>query len=171
MYSNILKDMGFNIGLVLPAQVFFKPNDKFFEEMSKINSPIIEMGAGTGYTIKKMQEYGEANNHGGMANCRGFDLCQREEYHAEMIHTADALDCPFYCEHFTVLVCRPNHSGWFSDLLEMFTSGQEKVKRLIYVGLPRNIPIDMTNEQLEMSVGGVSDVGEEGEIMITWEFN
>lgn len=171
MHPNILRQMGFHVGLTLPYGVHFRPNYKFLEKVATWTNPLLEMGAGTGFTVKAMQEYGKKANIGHMENCRGFDLHQREAYDIDMIHCMDALDFPHYHYNFTILVCRPDHSGWFEELYNKFESGEESCKRLVYVGLESNLDIDLPYNALDKISGAVKGVGEADEVMLWWEFS
>ena len=68
-----------------------------------------------------------------------------------------------------VLVCRPDHGGWVSELLEQFLLGEKVCKRFIYVGKPENIEIDFDEDQLLHVHKKVEGVGEDNETMLVWE--
>lgn len=157
--------------MILPAVTFFRPNVNFLQLMSELKSPIIEVGCGSGFNLSEMKKFGKAEGFGHMENARGFDLWQRTEYFDRGIITGYDINdnFPFNHENFTVLVCRPDHGGWFSEALEAYLEGDRPSKRVIYVGKPHNVHIDLTEAQIACVTNIYEDVGEAGEIMMVWE--
>lgn len=169
MDMQLMRKLGYGSGMVLPYGVFFKGNSKFLEQVSQWNNPLIEMGSGTGYNIKLMKDHGNLGDFDHLKHCRGFDINYRDEYDHD-VQYADATDCPFYHKTFTIMVCRPDHSGWFGELYEQFQSGEKDCKRLVYVGLERNFDQDLPYRAIHDAAGCIKDVGSEGEWMFWWEF-
>jgi len=161
--------------LELPYQKFFMPKDKFLEVMASKYSDvgILEAGCGVGYTLSKIRDHGKEKSIDAMQYARGFDCNFRTEYDvpAGVIFTKNALECEFYHKGLQVVVCRPDHSGWVSILLDNFLCGLFEVKRFIYVGLEENVLRDFDVVQLTKSTSKILDVGEDGEVMLVWEFD
>lgn len=159
--------------MMLPHGIFFKPNAKFLNTMASEYKDvgILEAGSGVGHVLKVVKEYGKNYGISAMSNIRGFDIHRRTEYEVPEfeIFMADALDLSVYHQRLQVLVCRPDHGGWVSELLEQFLLGEKVCKRFIYVGKPENIEIDFDEDQLLHVHKKVEGVGEDNETMLVWE--
>lgn len=159
--------------MILPHGIFFKPNAKFLNTMASEYKDvgILEAGSGVGHVLKVVKEYGRNYGISAMSNIRGFDVHRRTEYEVPEfeIFMADALDLTVYHQRLQVLVCRPDHGGWVSKLLEQFLLGEKVCKRFIYVGKPENIEIDFDEDQLLHVHKKVEGVGEDNETMLVWE--
>lgn len=159
--------------MMLPHGIFFKPNAKFLNTMASEYKDvgILEAGSGVGHVLKVVKEYGKNYGISAMSNIRGFDIHRRTEYEVPEfeIFMADALDLTVYHQRLQVLVCRPDHGGWVSELLEQFLSGEKVCKRFIYVGKSENIEIDFDEDQLLHVHEKVEGVGEDNETMLVWE--
>ncbi|AHY26679.1 hypothetical protein vB_AbaM_Acibel004_64 [Acinetobacter phage vB_AbaM_Acibel004] len=159
--------------MMLPHGIFFKPNAKFLNTMASEYKDvgILEAGSGVGHVLKVVKEYGKNYGISAMSNIRGFDIHRRTEYEVPEfeIFMADALDLTVYHQRLQVLVCRPDHGGWVSELLEQFLLGEKVCKRFIYVGKPENIEIDFDEDQLLHVHKKVEGVGEDNETMLVWE--
>ena len=159
---------------ILPHGVFFRPNEKF---LNLLGSPrfkdvaILEAGAGTGFTLKKVKEFGKKYGVSSMANSRGFDIHYRDKYDCSQgeVFLQDANECTFYHQNLQVLVCRPDHGGWVGDLLDDFLLGDKVCKRFIYVGLESNLKVDFMQDQLNKVSEVHTGVGEDEEVMYVWE--
>lgn len=154
----------------LPNATFFKPKEKFFEIMTDLKGALLEVGCGAGYALMKTINYGEVNNVPHMQNARGFDLYEREEPFVRGIVVGYDINdnFPFNHERFTILVCRPDHGGWFSEALEAYLDGDRPCTRVIYVGKPCNVTVDLTQSQIDCVTTIHEDVGEDGEVMMIW---
>lgn len=160
-------------GGVLPYGVFFKPNALFLNTMAHDYKDvgILEAGSGVGHVIKVVKDFGIKYGISSMYNIRGFDMHRRTEYDVSEfeIFSADALELTVYHQGLQVLVCRPDHGGWVSELLEQFLSGEKVCKRFIYVGKPENIEVDFDEDQLLHVDRKIEHVGEDDETMLVWE--
>lgn len=161
--------------MILPHGIFFKPNAKFLNTMASEYKDvgILEAGSGVGYVLKVVKEYGKNYGISAMSNIRGFDIHRRTEYEVPEfeIFMADALDLTVYHQRLQVLVCRPDHGGWVSELLEQFLLGEKVCKRFIYVGKPENIEIDFNEDQLHHIHRKIECVGGDNEVMLIWEIS
>lgn len=161
--------------MMLPHGIFFKPNAKFLNTMASEYKDvgILEAGSGVGHVLKVVKEYGKNYGISAMSNIRGFDIHRRTEYEVPEfeIFMADALDLTVYHQRLQVLVCRPDHGGWVSELLEQFLLGEKVCKRFIYVGKPENIEIDFDEDQLLHAHKKIEGVGEDNETMLVWEIS
>ena len=159
--------------MMLPHGIFFKPNAKFLNTMASEYKDvgILEAGSGVGHVLKVVKEYGKNYGISAMSNIRGFDIHRRTEYEVPEfeIFMADALTLNVYHQRLQVLVCRPDHGGWVSELLEQFLLGEKVCKRFIYVGKPENIEIDFDEDQLIHVHKKIEGVGEDNETMLVWE--
>lgn len=159
--------------MMLPHGIFFKPNAKFLNIMASDYKDvgILEAGCGVGHVLKVVKEYGKKYGISAMGNIRGFDIFRRTKYEVPEfeIFMADALDLTVYHQRLQVLVCRPDHGGWVSELLEQFLLGEKVCKRFIYVGKPENIEIDFDEDQLLHVHKKIEGVGEDNETMLVWE--
>mgnify|MGYP001600236579 FL=1 len=115
---------------VLPYNMFFTPNSKFFEVLKEHynDAPILEAGCGVGNTVAKMKAHGKDHDLAFLKNARGFDLHERERYDIDMgcFFIADAMDCMYYHKGLQVMVCRPDHGGWVSLVLEDFLENKDR---------------------------------------------
>lgn len=163
----------FDFSCVLPSQTFYTPTPVGMNALASLENVrgILEAGCGQGLALSMIRAWGKANDVPYMEHSRGFDVNFREVTYDNSIFRANALNAPFYTEHLSVLVCRPNHDGWVETLLDKFLTGKEKVRYFIYIGLEKNVEIDFTDEQLSRVSKRVDAVGKEGEIMLIWGFN
>ena len=161
--------------MMLPHGIFFKPNAKFLNTMASEYKDvgILEADCGVGHVLKVVKEYGKNYGISVMGNIRGFDIFRRTKYEVPEfeIFMADALDLTVYHQRLQVLVCRPDHGGWVSELLEQFLLGEKVCKRFIYVGLGSNLHIDFMQDQLEKVSAVYTGVGEGEEVMYVWEIS
>lgn len=144
-----------SMGTTLPHGQFFKPNELFWEQLSSFkDTTILEAGCGIGATLEEAIE----------RNFRitGCDLNMRDgvNTYGRLIHIMDAMRFPIV-EGMTVLVCRPDHSGWCEELLERCI---DIGCTFIYVGLPSNFHQDF-QDQYEHDIIA-TDIGKDGEFMV-----
>lgn len=162
----------FDFSCVLPSQTFYTPTPVGLKALASLENVrgILEAGCGQGLALSMIRAWGKANDVPYMEHSRGFDVNFREVTYDNSIFRANALNAPFYHENLAVLVCRPNHDGWVESLLNTFLSGAAKTRYFIYVGLDKNLDIDLDQDQLYQVSKRIEGVGKEGEIMLIWEF-
>ena len=132
--------------LDLPEQVFFKPNEHWWEFLK--NTPwlrykkFIDVGAGVGYLTKEMIEHGY--------ECTAIDLFRRDGQVAEVIQM-DA--CQYHWnDDCCALLARPCHGLMLEELLMELP----KKTDILYIGKPYNVEEDLhgfSREQLSVNVG------------------
>ena len=142
-----------NFGDKMPNQRFFKPISIFWETLKSLEvQAFVDCGCGNGDLILEAQEH--------KVRMAGCDISMREGTPMGLVQIIPAHKMPF-SENLIALVCRPDHGGWCEDLILHCLSLGSK---LIYVGLPSNIPVD-----LPLVMKGVvlaDNVGVDGETMI-----
>ena len=86
----------------------------------------------------------------------GIDLYEREDPESEVQYGICATQYPFE-RHHTVLVARPDHSGWH---YEVFMSALQTGATMVYVGLPKNFEKDLFECDFEIFI---EEAGQDGE--------
>lgn len=142
-------------GLTFPHLKFFKPNDNFYQVMEEFNGKnIVDAGAGVGHVASGLRNEGHS--------CVAIDINARDDSEDVLITDATSFD---YSSVDVVLICRPDHSGWTSPLIDHIRS---LGKVAIYVGLEENFESDLTEEQDEMALDMGVVAGNDGERMLIW---
>ncbi len=155
--AQLISSVVMGSGMVFPDHRFFTPTKKFLDILWEYrNYHFWDIGAGNGATAHDIRREG--------MDCRAIDIIPRDSAHpVEMIN---ALDVDWEELGGIQLVCRPNHSGWFGELLEKSYLGD--AFPLVYVGLRRNISVDITENQYGAADLVIDGMGEEGEVAIFW---
>lgn len=140
----------------LPNQRFFTPKAPFWEELRKLDSKWVDCGCGGGDTVAEAKD-----NRVAMTGC---DVIKRfGSDHSHLVHILPAHKF-YFSESLSALICRPDHSGWCEDLINLCLSKGSKV---VYVGLLKNLaedcPLDLPHIVLHR------DVGLKGEIMVLFD--
>ena len=144
-------------GIRFPNQRFFTPTQRFWDIISLINPRrIIDAGAGGGH-LQLESKY----------RCKhipwiSLDIIPRDG--AGHVLLRDAVCFP-YIKGDLVLCCRPDHSGWCSELID---NVRYQGADVVYIGLKRNLDNDITDEQLQSYDSRSKSVGEEREILYGW---
>lgn len=148
---------------VLPTARFFTPTNKFWEHLKTVMQDndcnmVLEGGSGSGHLLEESTEQGVR-----MAGC---DIIKREN-HFEGNHMIQIMPAHMFPQvpNTLWLVCRPDHSGWARALLEKC---QEEGIIFIYVGLRKNMALDLDHHMMETPHTTYIDVGEEGETMLVF---
>lgn len=138
-----------------PATRFFEPNGRFFEFMDQYKDKFIcDCGSGSGWVPHSLRVLGH--------DADGIDLYSREDGYPVTIKDATERE---WRTTDIVLVCRPSHSGWAGDVIQ---SAIQAGAMVAYVGLHRNIHIDLDLDQINSVDLVITDVGSEGEFMYCW---
>lgn len=142
--------------MCLPALVFFEPKDSFFDALAPFKGTrIVEAGAGMGHVTREAAARG--------FNMVAVDLAGREVQWEQVQHIA-AESMPYGPDTW-LLMCRPDHSGWAYDTMEIALRAGATV---FYAGLERNFSIDL-GEYVGRETQRWENVGEEGESLFMFE--
>lgn len=149
-------------GEKIPRLRFFTPNEKFWIELRSIKDSnsidmFIDCGTGNGDLPK------EARTKRDM-KMAGIDIVTREGNDPCEVQMMPAHRMPS-SKQFWLMACRPDHSGWVRALLEKCI---EEESGFIYVGLRKNMAIDLGSHLLDTPFKTISGVGEEGEDMLVF---
>ena len=145
-----LQSMAFGM-MVMPAQRFFIPTERFFSLMERFKGRrIIDVGTGSGDVPHELRERGHT--------AIGLDPVERDK-RVHQVSAIDGRDFPYDCDD-VVLLCRPSHEGWAQDVLEIALAAGATV---IYVGLSRNLQVDLGKWAHGYAEPSVQRVGDEGE--------
>jgi hypothetical protein len=143
---------------------FFKPKQEFFRWIEKMHKshpkmPVIDCGCGDGDLLIDLHKlripamgmdprYAIFNEHIPihLINC----LLPVEAQESNLVQNTPAI----------LLVCRPCHSGFPIDI----NNTRHKKSKFYYIGLERNIELDLCNVETKLLM---HDVGEDGECL--WE--
>lgn len=137
-------------GMLAPALQFFTPTGAFFEALApyKGNS-FVEGGAGLGKVTQ------EALSHG--FKMLAIDLMPREkQWENVLVMAAESMP---YSSDLWLLMCRPDHSGWAYDTLEI---ALKRGAGVFYAGLERNFEIDL-GDYVGRETKRWDNIGEDGE--------
>uniref|UniRef100_A0AAU6W343 Uncharacterized protein n=1 Tax=Pseudomonas phage Cygsa01 TaxID=3138529 RepID=A0AAU6W343_9VIRU len=138
-----------------PATRFFEPNGRFFEFMDQYKGKFIcDCGSGSGFVPHALRVWGH--------DADGIDLYSRADGYQVTIK--DATEREWRPTDF-VLVCRPSHGGWATEVIQ---NAIEAGAMVGYVGLARNLYTDLTQEQIDSVDLVVTDLGGDGEFMYCW---
>lgn len=138
-----------------PATRFFEPNGRFFEFMDQFKGKYIcDCGSGSGFVPHALRVWGH--------DAEGIDLYVREDGYPVTIK--DATEREWRHTDF-VLVCRPSHGGWAEEVIQNAVDAGAMVG---YVGLYRNIHIDLSDELITTVNRVVDHIGSEDEFMYCW---
>lgn len=138
-----------------PAIRFFEPNARFFSFMSQFKGKFIcDCGTGSGFVPHALRALGH--------DADGIDLYHREDGYPVTIK--DATERHWRPTDF-VLVCRPSHGGWATEVIENAIAAGAMVA---YVGLTRNIGTDLTEELMRSIKCIVNHVGGDDEFIYCW---
>lgn len=133
-----------------PALQFFTPTPAFFEALEPYKGKaFVEGGAGLGKVTQ------EANEKG--FRMVAIDVMPRDgQWENVVIREAESMP---YGPNMWLLVCRPDHSGWAYDCLEIaLKSGAG----FFYAGLERNFDVDL-GDYVGRETKRWDLVGQEGE--------
>ena len=129
---------------------FFMPNEGFFEALAPYKrKTLVDAGAGCGLVSKEAEERG--------FTMLAVDLMPRAEQWAKVL-LMEAESLP-YSEHLWLLMCRPDHSGWAYDTLEV---ALKRGAGVFYAGLERNFDTDL-GDYVGREAKRWTNVGEDGE--------
>jgi len=145
------------IGGILPSVVFFEPKEAFVSWMnaSFATDPIIEVGAGTGRTARKLTEAG--------LKVGAVDIHMRQESEFP-VAIFDATIFPF-SDNQVVLICRPCHGCFAEAVIEQAIS--RKVKAIVYVGKPANVSADLAGYRSRFKKE-MAGAGRDNESVYVW---
>jgi hypothetical protein len=137
-------------GMVAPALQFFTPTPAFFKALKPYKSTsMVEAGAGLGKVTQEAQAKG--------FKMMAIDIMPREGQW-ENVLTVDAESMP-YSSDLWLLMCRPDHSGWAYDTLEI---ALKRGAGVFYAGLERNFEIDL-GDYVGREAKRWDGIGEDGE--------
>jgi len=141
IYS-VMADQGLLVQL--PDMIFFQPTAAFSEWLGA-EKLIIDCGCGVGLL---------SSLH---SHVIGIDIMERRCPLADVSYGVCAIEYPFRPDH-TVLIARPNHSGWHQ---EVFVNALKAGSKVVYVGLPKNYDIDLECVDYEVFMENAGREGEE----------
>ena len=139
--------------MMLGALRFFTPNDSFFEALEPYKHlRIVDAGTGTGDLPEEAMARG--------FSMIGLDLVPRKGQSASVL-PMEAESFPYDKDNW-LMMCRPDHSGWVYDTLEI---ALRRGAGAFYVGLEDNFERDL-GEYLDQVAKRWDNVGESGEHML-----
>jgi hypothetical protein len=139
--------------MVAPALQFFTPKESFFQALEAYKThKLIEAGAGLGRVAKEAAERG--------FDVMAIDIMPREDQW-ECVIQMDAESMP-YGPGAWLLMCRPDHSGWAYDTLEV---ALKRGAGVFYAGLERNFEVDL-GDYIGRETAIWRNVGEDGEDLL-----
>ena len=141
------------LGQMLPDIDFFIPKESFIDYMAENYNNIIEVGAGRGLFAEQL--YGKG------VGIEAYDLCHRLGS-SKIVTTVDIFYIPFDA-HSTIIVCRPCHGFFLEELFKKCFD--EKVKKVLYVGLKKNFDIDINPNLYKYKIIK-ENVGEDQECLL-----
>lgn len=137
-------------GMVAPALQFFTPNADFFKALEPYKGKgFVEAGAGLGKVTR------EAVGNG--FRMLAIDVMPREKQWKQVV-IMEAEGMP-YSTDLWLLMCRPDHSGWAYDTLEI---ALKRGAGVFYAGLERNFEVDL-GDYVGRETKRWDNVGEDGE--------
>jgi hypothetical protein len=137
-------------GMRAPAMQFFIPNAAFFTALEPYKgTSFVEAGAGLGKVTQEALEHG--------FKMLAIDLMPRDGQW-ESVLVMDAESMP-YSADLWLLMCRPDHSGWAYDTLEL---ALKRGAGVFYAGLKRNFEVDL-GDYVGRETKRWDKVGEDGE--------
>ena len=145
-----------DLNIELPSQVFFTPNEGFWDIVRSYVAEgikFVDCGCGMGALIEQGQQRG--------IEIGGIDIGTREGQHSKVVH-GDALELR-WSPTLWPLVCRPSHDGWVHELFEI---ARCRGAGALYVGLPCNYHRDLSGLGAVRVAGPA--VGAEGEHIYTF---
>ncbi len=147
--------------MTLPRLRFFEPNEEFWSVLEDVQNEFdidmfIDCGTGNGDLPAEAIDRN--------IKMAGIDIIKREGNNFSDVQIIPAHKIPSNPSVWR-MVCRPNHSGWVEPLLEQ--SLQED-SGFIYVGLNRNIHIDLDDVLELYKFDMFTSVGEDNEIMLVF---
>lgn len=139
-----------------PEIRFFTPNYTFFNALEPYKDKmLVDAGAGTGMVSKEAAEHG--------FDMLAIDIMPRDGQWGKVV-LLDAESVP-YSDDRWLLLCRPDHSGWAYDVLEL---ALRRGASVFYAGLERNLSIDL-GEYVGRESMKWARVGEDGEDLFLFE--
>lgn len=130
---------------ILPAQVFFEPEDGFKAWIEQQDDMIVDCGAGMGLLGSLYPN-----------KIIGIDLFERTECLAPVLVPVDATTFLFR-EGVIALIARPSHGDWIhATAMSALNSGAS----CVYVGLEDNLEDDLGDMNCELIM---ANAGKEGE--------
>jgi hypothetical protein len=137
-------------GMCAPAMQFFIPTAAFFEALKPYQGKsLVEAGAGLGKVTEQAVKRG--------FRMRAVDIMPREgQWEHVMIIDAESMP---YSASMWLLMCRPDHSGWAYDTLEI---ALKRGAGVFYAGLERNFEVDL-GDYVGREAKRWDQVGEDGE--------
>ena len=143
---------------------FFHPTDRFLEWLVDFvgDQFVIECGAGQCEFTKAMHKLGikamaiePRPSDKVMAECYNFVFPVTVERAANVLAEDVSI----------VMAARPDHSGWFKKLLDLI----HPESTLLYIGLERNLHIDIPDSDIELLFEYAGEEGEHVYKVIPWE--
>ena len=146
-----------------PRLRFFTPTPVFWQHLKKVQeennvSMFIDCGTGNGELPTEAK-----NDHD--IKMGGVDIAKREGNTVAEAQIMPAHLMPFNYKIWA-LVCRPDHGGWARALLDKC---QEDGSGFIYVGLRKNMVLDLGDYLVESPYDTYEECGEEGEEMLVFK--
>ena len=138
---------------ILPGMQFFKPLPSFTEWLPAHagGRRIVDCGAGMGHLEQAMVT-------GGYGRVVSIDVFARKNPVAD-VALLDARQFPFGPTDLGV-ICRPSHDRW---IIETIARARSRGAEILYVGLPRNLDIDLDARTLARAVRHPIVAGEDCE--------
>jgi len=137
-------------GITGSALTFFEPNDTFFTALTGYRDRmLVDAGAGMGHVSVQGTARG--------LNMLPVDIMPRYGQ-SDKVMLVEAESLP-YGEHLWLLLCRPDHSGWAYDTMEL---ALRRGAGVFYAGLERNFDCDL-GDYVGRETKRWANVGEEGE--------
>ena len=137
-------------GMYAPALQFFIPTASFFEALNPYKgTSLVEAGAGLGKVTQEAVKNG--------FRMLAIDIMPRDGQW-ERVTIMDAESMP-YSSDLWLLMCRPDHSGWAYDTLEL---ALKRGAGVFYAGLERNFDVDL-GDYVGRETKRWDNVGEDGE--------
>lgn len=137
-------------GMTATSLRFFEPTEAFFQAMSAYKDRmVVDAGAGMGHVSAQL----EARGHSMLP----VDIMPREGQSPKVV-LLEAESLP-YGDNLWLMLCRPDHSGWAYDTMEL---ALRRGAGVFYAGLERNFDCDL-GDYVGRETKRWSQVGEEGE--------
>lgn len=138
LYRDLVRDLNALrpariVSLTMPAQVFFRPTEGFIEWMRSTwrGEMTYDVGAGSGETSRALKDVG--------LFIRALDLYPRD---GAVFPVARADGAAYeYDRNSTVMLYRPSHGMFPLSVIEQAI--EQRVRRVLYVGLRRNVVSDL----------------------------